>query len=188
MKLRPLTIPDAYEMVPAVHQDERGEFVEWYRASEVAAAAGYEMSVAQANLSVSRRGVVRGIHFVHLPPGQVKYVTCVAGSVLDVVVDLRVGSPTYRCFDAVTLDDTQRRAVLIGNGLGHGFCALTETASVLYLCSTPYDAAAERQIDPLDPELGLPWPTTAPILSVRDTQAPTLARAHAEGLLPVWRS
>lgn len=89
-------------MVPAVHQDERGEFVEWYRASEVAAAAGYEMSVAQANLSVSRRGVVRGIHFVHLPPGQVKYVTCVAGSVLDVVVDLRVGSPTYRCFDAVT--------------------------------------------------------------------------------------
>ncbi len=178
----------AYEMVPMAHQDERGAFVEWFRATEISAVTGHDMTVAQANLSISRRGVVRGMHFVHLPPGQLKYVTCVAGTVLDIVVDLRIGSPTFGRWDCVTLDDVDRRAVFIANGLGHGFCALTETASVLYLCSTAYDPAAERQIHPLDPELGLPWPTSSPVLSVRDSEAPTLAQAQAAGLLPHWQS
>lgn len=186
MKFRPLAVPGAYEIVPVLHHDQRGSFVEWFRETEVDAVAGCPVEWAQGNLSVSRRDVVRGIHFVRVPPGQRKYVTCVAGAVLDIIVDLRTGSPTFGRFDCVTLDDVDRRAVYIEDGLGHGFCALSEMASVLYLCSTPYDATAERQIHPLDPELALPWPTDAPILSARDSDAPSLAQARESGLLPVW--
>ena len=184
MKIRPLSIAGAWEIVPAQHGDPRGLFMEWYRFDHLAAELGHPLRLAQANLSVSARGVVRGIHYADVPPGQAKYITCVRGAVLDVVVDIRVGSPTFGRSDTVRLDDVDRRAVYIGEGLGHGFCALTDDATLTYLCSETYHAPRERALHPLDPELAIDWPADAPQLSARDAAAPGLAAALAAGLLP----
>ncbi len=184
MKIRPLSIEGAYEITPVQHGDSRGLFLEWYRADLAAGETGHPFSLAQANMSVSARGVIRGIHFADVPPGQAKYVTCVAGAVLDVVVDVRVGSPTYGQWEGVQLDDEDRRAVQLAEGLGHGFCVLSERATLAYLCSTPYAPARERAVHPLDPELDIAWPATDPVLSPRDAASPRLADARAAGLLP----
>ncbi|ADL44739.1 dTDP-4-dehydrorhamnose 3,5-epimerase [Micromonospora aurantiaca (nom. illeg.)] len=184
MKIRPLSIEGAWEVTPRRHGDARGLFLEWYRFDRLAEAVGRPLRLAQANLSVSARGVVRGIHFADVPPGQAKYVTCVRGAVLDVVVDVRAGSPTYGRWEAVRLDDTDRRAVYLTEGLGHGFCALTDDATLSYLCSATYNPAAEHTVHPLDPDLGIDWPAATPLLSERDAAAPRLAEARAAGLLP----
>jgi dTDP-4-dehydrorhamnose 3,5-epimerase len=188
VKIRPLTIEGAYEVTPVVHGDSRGAFLEWYRFDALAAAVGHPLDLAQANLSTSARDVVRGVHFADVPPGQAKYVTCVTGSVLDVVVDIRVGSPTFGAWEGVLLDDEERRAVYLAEGLGHAFCALTEGATVAYLCSSTYRPGHEHGIDPLDPELGITWPTRTPLLSTKDADAPSLAEARAGGLLPSYET
>ncbi|MBW6438643.1 dTDP-4-dehydrorhamnose 3,5-epimerase family protein [Actinoplanes hulinensis] len=184
MKIRPLGIEGAFEVTPVQHGDDRGRFLEWYRFDALAEAVGHPLDLAQANLSTSARGVVRGIHFADVPPGQAKYVTCVSGAVLDVVVDIRVGSPTFGSWEAVRLDDEDRRAVYLAEGLGHGFCALTEGATVAYLCSSTYRPGREHGIHPLDPELGIAWPVGEPVLSAKDAAAPDLGEAGAKGLLP----
>ncbi|MCZ9337371.1 dTDP-4-dehydrorhamnose 3,5-epimerase, partial [Streptomyces sp. TRM76130] len=102
------------------------------RGAEFREATGYDLSLAQANCSVSRRGVLRGVHFSEVPPGQAKYVTCVRGAVLDVVVDLRTGSPGFGRWEAVRLDDDTRHAVFLAEGLGHAFMALSDDATVVY--------------------------------------------------------
>jgi dTDP-4-dehydrorhamnose 3,5-epimerase len=184
VKIRPLTVGGAFEVTPVQYGDPRGTFLEWYRFDTLAAAVGHPLELAQANLSVSARDVVRGIHFADVPPGQAKYVTCVAGAVLDVVVDIRVGSPTFGQWESVRLDDEGRRAVYLAEGLGHGFCALSEWATVAYLCSSTYRPGHEHGIDPLDAELGIAWPAATPLLSAKDAAAPSLAEARATGLLP----
>ena len=184
MKIRPLAVPGAWEITPVQHGDPRGLFLEWYRHDVLAAEVGHPLDLAQANISVSARGVVRGIHFAEVPPGQAKYLTCPRGAVLDVMVDLRVGSPTFGQWDAVQLDQDDRRAVYVSEGLGHGFCALTDDATLLYLCSATYAPGREHTVDPLDPELGIQWPAEQPSLSARDAAAPSLVQALAGGLLP----
>jgi dTDP-4-dehydrorhamnose 3,5-epimerase len=160
-------------------------FVETFKNAALAKTVGHELAVSQVNCSVSRRGVLRGIHFAAVPPGQAKYVTCIRGAVLDVAVDVRVGSPTFGRYDTVRLDEADRRAVYLGEGLGHGFLALTDDATVSYLCSTPYNPAAEFGVHPLDPAVGIAWPSEAPpILSAKDGAAPTLAEAAGQGMLP----
>ncbi|MDM4722708.1 dTDP-4-dehydrorhamnose 3,5-epimerase family protein [Micromonospora sp. WMMA1363] len=188
MKIRPLSIDGAWEVTPQQHGDPRGLFAEWYRFDRLAAVVGHPLRLAQANLSVSARGVVRGIHFADVPPGQAKYVTCVRGAVLDIVVDLRVGSPTFGQWEAVRLDDTDRRAVYLAEGLGHGFCALTDDATLSYLCSALYNPAAEHAVHPLDPDLAIDWPADSPQLSARDAAAPSLAEVRESGLLPDHRT
>jgi dTDP-4-dehydrorhamnose 3,5-epimerase len=188
MKIRPLAFEGAYEITPEIRGDGRGVFMEWFRYDHLAAEIGHPFQLQQANISVSAKGVVRGIHYADVPPGQAKYVTCVAGAVLDVVVDIRVGSPTFGQWEGVRLDDEERRAVYLAEGLGHGFCALTETATVTYLCSTTYRPGAEHGIDPLDPALGITWPADAPVLSGKDAEAPSLATAQASGGLPQWET
>ncbi|GIF67387.1 DTDP-4-dehydrorhamnose 3,5-epimerase RmlC [Asanoa ishikariensis] len=184
MKIRELGIEGAFEVTPQQHGDPRGLFLEWFKAEAFEAATGHRFTLAQANMSVSARGVVRGIHFADVPPGQAKWVTCVRGAVVDVIADIRVGSPTFGRWEAVRLDDVDRRAVYLAEGLGHGFCALTDDATLAYLCSTGYNPTGEHTIHPLDPELGIEWPTDAPILSARDEAAPSLKEATAAGLLP----
>jgi dTDP-4-dehydrorhamnose 3,5-epimerase len=184
VKIRPLGIEGAFEVTPAQHGDPRGLFLEWYRFDALAAEVGHPLRLAQANMSVSARGVVRGIHYADVPPGQAKYVTCVRGAVLDVVVDLRVGSPTFGRWEGVRLDDVDRRAVYLAEGLGHGFCALTDDATLTYLCSETYNPAGEHAVHPLDPDLAIAWPADEPVLSARDAAAPTLAEARAGGRLP----
>ncbi len=139
-------------------------------------------------MSVSKRGVVRGVHFADVPRGQAKYVKAVSGAVLHFVIDIRVGSPTFGQWDSVRLDTETHKAVYISEGLGHCFVALTDDAAVTYLVSDVYNPGAEHGITPLDPELGLVFPEEAgeALLSPKDLEAPTLAEAAAAGLLPTW--
>lgn len=193
MEYRELKIPGAWEITTRKFADDRGVFLEYFKDEAFAEAVGHKLDLAQANCSVSSAGVVRGLHFADVPPGQAKYVTCASGAVLDVVVDIRVGSPTFGQWDSVLLDDVDRRAIYIGEGLGHAFMALEDQSTVLYLCSTGYAPGREHGIDPLDTDIGITWPTVgrsgqpiAPILSEKDAQAPGLVAAQASGLLPVW--
>jgi dTDP-4-dehydrorhamnose 3,5-epimerase len=180
-----LDVPDAFVITPRIHVDQRGSFLEWYRHDELTAAVGHPLHLAQANCSTSRRGVVRGVHYADVPDGQAKYVTCLRGAVLDVIVDIRVGSPTFGRSVAVRLDDVRRRAVYLAEGLGHAFCALTDEATVAYMCSTVHTPQAEHGVHPLDPGLDLPWPADlVPALSEKDAAAPTLEQAKDAGLLP----
>jgi len=186
--VNPLGIEGAWVFTPQVHSDDRGSFAEAFRGAEFAADLGYRLDVAQANCSVSRRGVIRGIHYADVPPGQAKYVTCVAGAILDVVVDLRTGSPSFGKWEAVQLDAGTRRAVFLAEGLGHAFMALTDDATALYLCSTPYAPGREHGVDPRDPAIGIAWPLdTEPVLSEKDAAAPTLDEALRAGLLPSYQ-
>ena len=184
----PLSIEGAWAYTPVIRSDPRGSFLELFRGGEFLAALGYRLEVAQANCSVSRRGVIRGIHFADVPPGQAKYVSCPSGAILDVVVDLRTGSPGYGRWEAVRLDDENRCSLFISEGLGHAFMALSETATVVYLCSTPYALDREHGVHPLDPAVGIAWPDgSEPVLSDKDAAAPSLAEACAAGLLPSYR-
>jgi len=138
---------------------------------------------------VSSAGVLRGVHFAQLPPSQAKYVTCVSGSVFDVVVDIRVGSPTFGQWDSVLLDDKDRRTIYISEGLGHGFLALQDNSTVMYLCSAEYNPQRERTICATDPTLAIDWPLVdgaPPSLSDRDAAAPSFEEVRSSGLLPTW--
>ncbi len=188
MQLRELSIPDAWEITPVVRGDDRGVFLEWYRFDRLEEAAGRSIELRQANTSVSKRGVVRGIHFADIPPSQAKYVTAMHGAVLDFIVDIRVGSPTFGQWDSVVLDDTDRRAVFLSEGLGHAFVALTDDAVVSYLVTDTYAPTREHGISPSDPSIALVFPPEAgePLLSPKDLEAPSLEEAVAAGLLPTW--
>ncbi len=181
-------MPDGYEITPVQRADERGVVLEWYRFDELERVVGHRLDLRQANMSVSKRGVVRGVHFADVPRGQAKYVKAVSGAVLDFVIDIRVGSPTFGQWDSVRLDTETHKAVYISEGLGHCFVALTDDAAVTYLVSDVYNPGAEHGITPLDPELGLVFPEEAgeALLSPKDLEAPTLAEAAAAGLLPTW--
>jgi dTDP-4-dehydrorhamnose 3,5-epimerase len=191
MTYRELAVPGAWEVTPKQHGDSRGVFFEYFQMRPFLDAVGHAFDLQQANCSVSAAGVLRGIHYSDVPPGQAKYVTCAAGAVLDVVVDIRVGSPTFGAWDAVLLDDVDRRAIYLSEGLGHAFMSLQDASTVLYLCSSPYAPGREHGVHPLDPEIGIQWPTVGrdgspitPRLSTKDSDAPTLAEARALGALP----
>ena len=185
VQTRPLSIDGVWEFTPKLRPDDRGVFLESFKESVLEEAIGHRFTLQQMNISVSRIGTVRGVHFALVPPGQAKYVQCFSGRILDVVVDIRVGSPTFGQWDAVELDDESRKGLYIAEGLGHAFCALSDSATVGYLCSTPYSPGREFGIHPLDPALGLPWPSGAEsVLSEKDAAAPTLAEAKSSGLLP----
>ena len=185
MEIRELAVPDSYVVDLVPHGDSRGRFTEWYRAEVLAEAVGYSLPLAQANHSVSARGALRGVHFALVPPGQAKYIYCPAGRVLDVVVDIRVGSPTFGVHDSVLLDSENPRAVYLSEGLGHAFVSLTDASSVTYLVSTGYSPGREFGIDPMDPELDLPWPADLEFeFSAKDRAAPSLTEAAEQGLLP----
>ncbi|MDR7301260.1 dTDP-4-dehydrorhamnose 3,5-epimerase family protein [Haloactinomyces albus] len=186
MQARQLELIGAFEFIPKSFPDHRGLFVAPFQEAVFAEAVGHELHVAQTNHSVSARNVIRGVHFADVPPGQAKYVYCPRGAILDVVVDVRIGSPTFGRWETVRLDSTEYRALYLAEGLGHAFAALSDDTVLTYLCSTAYNPAAEHGIDPRDPELGLPWSELGgdPILSAKDRDAPSLAEAADAGLLP----
>jgi NDP-hexose 3,5-(Or5-) epimerase len=184
MEIRELAVPHALRLTPRKLNDERGCFYESLRTSDLDDAVGHPFTVAQVNYSVSCRNTLRGIHGVQLPPGQAKFVTCVRGAVLDVVVDIRLGSPTFGVHDTSLLDGESGTAVYVAEGLGHGFIALTDDACVSYLCSTAYVPGTPLDINPLDRDLDLPWGfTEPPLMSAKDAGAPSVAEAAQRGLL-----
>ncbi len=158
---------------PAVHADARGFFQESYRAN-VWAEHGIGEAWVQENHSRSRRGVLRGMHYA-VGAGQAKLVRCARGRILDVVVDLRRGSPTFGAWDAHELDDERLRQLYVPIGFAHGFCVLSEIADVLYRVSTYYDPDVERGFRFDDPEVGIAWPADLELqVSQRDATAPPL--------------
>jgi dTDP-4-dehydrorhamnose 3,5-epimerase len=186
--ISPLAIAGAFEITPTVHVDSRGEFVEWFKVQEFIDYSGHDFSLAQANLSRSDRGALRGIHFADLPPGQAKYITCPFGSILDFIIDIRVGSPTFGSWVAAELSGENRKAVFIVEGLGHAFLSLEDNSVVTYLVSDVYRPEREHGVNPLDSDIGLklPIPLSELQLSAKDQAAPGLFEAQEMGLLPIW--
>jgi epimerase EvaD len=185
---RQLDVAGAFEFTSTVYSDDRGAFLSPYQESVFANAVGYPLfPVAQASYSISRRNVVRGVHYTATPPGVAKYVYCSHGSALDVVVDVRVGSPTFGRWHAVLLDRKDFRAVYFPVGVAHMFVALEDDTVMSYLLSREYVRDNELALTPFDPELELPIPEgVEPILSDRDRIAVTMADARAAGLLPEY--
>jgi dTDP-4-dehydrorhamnose 3,5-epimerase len=181
-------VPGAWVFTPKQFPDDRGLFLEWLRNDLLAEVVGHPLTVVQANNSVSRRGVLRGVHYALVPPGQAKYVYCPRGALMDFVIDIRDGSPTFGAWDCVRLDDVDRRGMYVAEGIGHAVVALTDDASLAYLVSAPYDPAREFTVSPLDPALGIDWGVTDPVLSERDAKAPSLDEARRLGQLPTWES
>ncbi|MFC4007210.1 dTDP-4-dehydrorhamnose 3,5-epimerase family protein [Nonomuraea purpurea] len=184
--VEPLRIEGSFLVEPEIFPDDRGLFLELFQQRAIEGPAGGRMPVAQVNCSLSRRGTIRGVHSCAVPPGQARYVTCVSGAILDVIVDIRTGSPTFGEHVAVVLDEYSRHAVYLAEGLGHAFSPISEQATVVYLCSTAYNPSGEICVNPLDPELALPWAASPRLLSDKDAKAPTLREAEALGLLPAY--
>lgn len=168
----PTELPGPVLIEPTVHGDQRGFFLETYRRN-VLAEFGIEDDFVQDNHSRSRRGVVRGMHF---QPGMAKLVRCARGSIYDVLVDLRRGSPTFGRWEGIELNDSQHHQLYCPDGFAHGFCVLSEVADVVYLTSAYYDPARESGFAYNDPQVGIAWPAGSELsASARDAGAPTLA-------------
>jgi len=173
MELEELGIKGAWLAKSQIHWDERGLFREWFKASDLEEKIGRDFSVAQANISTSNKDVIRGIHFSTARAGQGKWITCTAGSIWDVVVDVRPNSSTFKKWIGLTLDSISGEAIFISEGLGHGFMSLEDNSTIAYLLTSPYSAEDEFGIHPLDSDLAITWPTQNPHLSDKDAHAPS---------------
>lgn len=181
MKLQETALPGVLLLEPAVFEDERGYFLETFNAERFAehSAAGLPPELRQTNHSRSRRGVVRGMHFQRRRP-QGKLISVARGRIFDVVADVRVGSPTFGRWTAVTLDADDPRQLWIPPGFAHGFCALSEVADVTYACTDVYVPDDDRGVRWDDPALAIEWPEREPLVSPRDAGLPLLADASDE--------
>ena len=186
MNLTSLGIDGAWLAESPVWSDDRGFFREWFKSEDVKAATGREFGIEQANISLSSAGTLRGIHYSIAPRGQAKWIKCVAGSIQDVIVDIRPDSKTFGRWVDVELKGDSGRAVLISEGLGHGFLALEDNTAVAYLVSTPFSPTDEFEINPLDENIGIKWGMGVGSLKIsgKDKIAPTLAQRLKEGKLP----
>jgi len=189
MELTPLGIKGAWLAESPIWNDDRGSFREWFKRTEILEKTGIVFEVGQANVSISNKGVIRGIHYSLVPGGQAKWVTCVSGAIVDVIVDIRPYSPTFRQVEYIDMKGGEGRAVLIGEGLGHGFISLEDNTSVSYLLSSPYAPEFEFEIQPTDPALKIDWHLelvngVSMVLSPKDASAPTLREQAAKGKLP----
>jgi dTDP-4-dehydrorhamnose 3,5-epimerase len=180
MKATPQEIPDVLLLEPRIFRDDRGYFLETYSTRSFPG-QNSAISFVQDNLSYSSKGTLRGLHLQH-PSDQGKLVMAVTGTVWDVAVDVRVGSPTFGRWVAQTLDDQERKQFYIPPGFAHGFCVLSETAHVFYKCTDLYNQSAELGLRFDDPDIGITWPIDAPKLSPKDEQAPFLRDIPKEKL------
>jgi len=186
MKITPLVIEGAWVGESPVWVDDRGFFREWFKSEEIKAATGRDFGIEQANISLSSAGTLRGIHYSVAPRGQAKWITCVSGSIQDVIVDIRPGSSTFGQWIDVELKGDSGKAVLISEGLGHGFLALEDNTTVVYLVSTPFSPSYEFVVNPLDKKIGIKWGMDLSSLKIsgKDRLAPTLVERLSEGRLP----
>ncbi|WP_411153375.1 dTDP-4-dehydrorhamnose 3,5-epimerase family protein [Streptomyces sp. A30] len=187
MRISETCIPGVFTSRPEQITDNRGAFYEGFRTDVLEVTAGRTFAPVQVAYSVSRRNTLRGIHSVTDPPGQAKWVTCVRGSIRDIAVDLRLGSPAFGQWTANILDAASGTSVYIPEGVGHGFVALTDDTCVCYLLSTTYVPGTQVDIDPFDPELAIDWGLDGPpVISSKDAAAQSLAAAREAGLLLSW--
>jgi len=186
LKIEPLKIHGAWLAESSVWRDDRGFFREWFKSEEIKNVTGRVFEVEQANISLSSAGTLRGIHYSIAPRGQAKWITCVAGSIKDVIVDIRPESESFGQWIEVELSGDSGKAVFISEGLGHGFVALEDNSAVAYLVSTPFSPTDEFEINPLDEKIGINWGMDLNELKIsdKDRSAPTLAERLVEGKLP----
>jgi dTDP-4-dehydrorhamnose 3,5-epimerase len=179
-----LSIPGTFVLESPVRTDDRGFFREWFSLPDLVD-AGLSFQTEQANLSFSKRDVVRGLHYSIAPQGQSKLVTCVVGEFDDVIVDIRVGSPKFGTVEVVHLAADAGVSVLLPMGVAHGFCVTSDTAAISYLLSSPFNGPMELEIDAFDEEINVPWQLRgAAVQSEKDAKAPSLAQRKAAGELP----
>lgn len=190
MQITELEIPDSFLVETNLFGDDRGLFLESFRYDKLQEITGRSFQIRQVNTSVSQAGVLRGIHFASVPQGQAKYVTVHAGSIIDYIVDVRIGSETFGKWTSVTLDSVDRNAVFLSEGLGHAFLSIEDNTVVSYLVSDTYKPASEYGIHPLDTEIGLELPAnfSSPILSGKDETAPSFRVQSDQGVLPTIAS
>jgi dTDP-4-dehydrorhamnose 3,5-epimerase len=186
MELTPLGIDGVWLAESPVWSDDRGFFREWFKSADIKNATDRDFGIEQANISLSSRGTLRGIHYSIAPHGQAKWITCVAGSIKDVIVDIRPGSRSFGQWIEVGLRGDTGAAVFISEGLGHGFVALEDKTAVAYLVSTPFSPSDEFEINPLDEKIGINWGMDLKDLKIsdKDKNAPTLHHRLTEGKLP----
>lgn len=177
LKFSRLLIPDLVLIEPEVYSDERGSFMEIYKKSEFFN-FGITVEFVQDNHSISKKDVLRGLHYQIPPKAQAKLVRCTRGRVFDVAVDLRKNSPTFAKWVGVELSDENHRLFYIPIGFAHGFIALSEIAEIQYKCTSEYSAQHERGIIWNDPVLNIDWQCKNPILSRRDSKLPFLRDAE----------
>jgi dTDP-4-dehydrorhamnose 3,5-epimerase len=175
LKVSETTLPGVLVVEPTVFRDARGLFLETFNRPRYAA-AGMDIDLVQHNLSSSVRGTLRGLHYQE-PRAQGKLVQVLRGSVYDVAVDIRRGSPSFGKWFAITLDGEERCQLWIPPGFAHGFCVVSDSADFFYCCSETYAPENDRAIAWNDPQLAIPWPIESPLLSAKDAKAPTLADA-----------
>jgi dTDP-4-dehydrorhamnose 3,5-epimerase len=186
VNLAELSIPGLFVLESPVWSDDRGFFREWFKLGDFET-QGLDFHARQANLSMSKRNVVRGLHYSLAPEGQAKVVACVFGELDDVIVDVRVGSPTFGRHEVVHLAANDVRSLLLPAGVAHGFCVTSEVAALSYLLASPFNAEAEFEIDPFDPQINVAWSLTGEaIVSQKDANAPTLAERQASNELPLF--
>ena len=186
MNAQRLEIDGCFVLEHKVFPDERGLFREWFKVEETRKLSP-NFEVQQANFSISKRGVIRGIHYSLAPEGQAKLVSCAHGKITDVLIDLRKGSPSYLKIEYVQLSESSGTTVLIASGVGHGFIVESESAGVVYLTSSAYAPQFEKAICPTDPDLKIHWPHPdggGYVISPADANAPTLSQADVAGDLP----
>lgn len=184
MNFKKMGIEGAWITSSQPHDDERGSFKEWFRSDKSFNETNFDFDVKQSNASTSKRGVIRGIHYSLHPSGQWKWITCVSGSVCDVIVDIRPESPTFKSVQQVNLTEHNGLGVLIQGSLGHAFQAQSENSIVVYNLNSVYAPEYEYEINPLDDELRIAWPISDSIISFKDFSAPNLAQLRAELKLP----
>ena len=177
MEFKELGLSGAWVFEEKIHQDSRGSFQEWFRSDLIEEITGRAFPVVQANTSLSRKGVVRGIHFSTHPIGQAKWVTCTAGAIRDVLVDLRPESTTFKQWVSVDLSGEDAKAILVPERFGHAFISLEEDTKVSYLLTSAFAPEFEFAINPLDEEIAITWPDMELVLSEKDRSAPTLAQS-----------
>ena len=187
MNLIPLGIEGAWLAESPVWSDERGFFREWFKAEDVKSATGRDFGIEQANISMSSAGTLRGIHYSIALRGQAKWITCVSGLIQDVIVDIRPESKTFGQWIDVELKADSGKAILISEGLGHGFLALEDNTVVAYLVSTPFSPSDEFEINPLDENIGIKWSMRLSEfkISEKDKIAPTLLERELNRELPI---
>jgi dTDP-4-dehydrorhamnose 3,5-epimerase len=190
MELTPLGIEGVWLAESPVWSDERGFFREWFKSNDIKKATGRDFEIEQANISLSSRGTLRGIHYSIAPQGQAKWITCVSGSIKDVIVDIRPESKSFGRWVEVELRGDSGCAIFISEGLGHGFVSLEDNTAVAYLVSTPFAPAHEFEINPLDEKIGINWGMNPSEMKIsdKDKNAPTLSERLTEGKLPANKS
>lgn len=191
MELKSLGIEGAWLANSQIHSDDRGSFMEWFRFDVIKEFTGLNFSVVQSNISKSNKGVLRGIHYSLATCGQRKWVTCVSGQVIDLVIDLRPSSPSFKKYELIELNGGDSQAVLVGSGLGHGFLSLADNSVVSYLLDSPYSPKEELEVNPFDPEIDIKWPIelirdSEMKLSIKDANAPYLMDRFMNNQLPSY--